>query len=119
MKLQTGQIAPDFTLPDQTGKVRHLSDYKGQWVLVYFYPKDDTFGCTKEACAMRDNLPQFNKLKTTVLGISVDSTQSHSKFAEKYKLPFTLLADQDKKVVEKYGVWAKKNFFGERILWYS
>lgn len=106
--------APDFTLPDQSGKTHKLSEYKGKWVLVYFYPKDDTPGCTKEACAIRDEFPDFNKLKITVLGISADSVKSHSKFVEKYKLPFTLLADEDKEVINKYGVWAKKKFMPAR-----
>jgi len=101
-------IAHDFTLPDQDGNQHTLSNYRGQWVLLYFYPKDDTAGCTKEACAIRDAFPDFKKLNVVVLGISVDSVESHKKFAEKYGLPFTLLADIHKKVVNDYGVWAKK-----------
>jgi thioredoxin-dependent peroxiredoxin len=104
--------APDFTLPDQNGKERSLSSYKGKWVLLYFYPKDDTPGCTKEACAIRDNFPDFKKLGITVLGISVDAIESHKKFQEKYELPFTLLADTERKVVNLYGVWGKKKFAG-------
>ena len=104
--------APDFTLPDQNGLERSLSDWKGQWVLIYFYPKDDTPGCTKEACSIRDAFPHFENLGLTVLGISVDSVQSHKKFAEKHGLPFTLLADVKKEVVNHYGVWAKKQFMG-------
>ena len=114
MKLKIEQSAPDFTLPDQEGKKHKLSDYKDGWVLIYFYPKDDTPGCTKEACSIRDNFPKFKKLKAIVLGISVDSVKSHNKFAEKYKLPFILLADEDKRVVKKYGVWAKKKFMGRQ-----
>lgn len=114
MELKFNQKAPDFSLPDQTGKIHKLSDYKGKWVLLYFYPKDDTPGCTKEACAMRDNLPKFGKSKAKVFGISVDSVASHKKFAEKYKLNFTLLADEDKKVVEKYGVWQEKSMYGRK-----
>ena len=116
MKLKEGQLAPDFTLPDQDGKKHFLSDYGGRWVLVYFYPKDDTPGCTKEACAIRDDIPKFNKLKTKVLGISVDSVKSHKKFAEKYALPFTLLSDEKKEVVKKYGIWQKKKFMGREYM---
>ena len=116
MKLKIEQSAPDFTLPDQEGKKHKLSDYKDGWVLIYFYPKDDTPGCTKEACSIRDNFPKFKKLKAIVLGISVDSVKSHNKFAEKYKLPFILLADEDKRVVKKYGVWAKKKFMGREYM---
>ncbi|MDP3710749.1 MAG: thioredoxin-dependent thiol peroxidase [bacterium] len=112
MKLKIGQKAPDFKLPDQDGKIHKLSDYLGQWLLIYFYPKDDTPGCTKEACAIRDSFPAFKKMKAKVLGVSVDSVKSHKKFAEKYRLPFTILADDKKEVVEKYGVWGKKKFMG-------
>ncbi len=112
--LKESQKAPDFTLPDQNGEMHKLSDYKGQWVLLYFYPKDDTPGCTTEACALRDNFPAFKKLKAKVFGISTDSVASHQKFANKYELPFTLLADEDKKVVEKYDVWRVKNMYGRK-----
>lgn len=114
--LREQQKAPDFSLPDQDGKKHKLSDYAGQWVLLYFYPKDDTPGCTKEACSMRDNLPKFAKIKAKIFGISVDSVASHKKFAEKYKLPFTLLADEDKNVVEKYGVWQEKSMYGRKYM---
>lgn len=107
-----GSPAPDFILFDQDGKKHSLSDYKGKWVLLYFYPKDDTPGCTKQACAIRDAFPDFGTLKVTVLGVSVDSEESHQKFTEKYNLPFTLLADTEKKVVNLYGVWGKKKFAG-------
>ncbi len=116
MAIQINKSAPDFSLPDQDGKKHKLSDYRGQWVLIYFYPKDDTPGCTTEACTLRDNLPKFGKLKAKVFGISVDSIASHKKFAEKYKLPFTLLADEDKKVVEKYGVWQEKSMYGRKYM---
>jgi len=112
-KLKINQIAPDFKLKDQDGKIHRLSDYKGKWILLYFYPKDDTPGCTKEACTIRDNFPNFKKLDVVVLGISTDSVESHKKFAEKYNLPFTLLSDENKKVVKKYGVWGKKKFMGK------
>src|SRR3989338_4824732 len=114
LKLNTK--APNFSLPDQAGEIHSLTDYKGKWVLVYFYPKDDTPGCTKEACMIRDNLPDFKKLNCIVLGISVDSVKSHGKFAEKYKLPFTLLADDKKEVVKKYGAWQKKKFMGKEYM---
>ena len=111
-KPQVGEQAPDFELLDQKGKLHSLSAYAGGWVLLYFYPKDDTPGCTKEACMIRDYFPDFKKLKVNVLGVSVDSVRSHGKFAEKYQLPFTLLADEKKEVVRKYGVWGKKKFMG-------
>lgn len=109
-------MAPDFTLPDQTGKERKLSDYKGRWVLLYFYPKDDTPGCTKEACAIRDTYAEFKKVKAVVLGVSTDSVTSHAKFAKKFNLPFTLLADEEKKVAKAYGVWGKKKFMGREYM---
>ncbi len=110
--MQLGSHAPDFVLPDQNGKMHKLSDYQGQWVLLYFYPKDDTPGCTKEACTIRDAFPDFENLNAIVLGVSVDSVASHKKFAEKHQLPFTLLADEHKKVVNLYHVWAPKQFMG-------
>ncbi|PIR44651.1 MAG: thioredoxin-dependent thiol peroxidase [Candidatus Vogelbacteria bacterium CG10_big_fil_rev_8_21_14_0_10_51_16] len=116
MKLKTNSQAPEIKLPDQDGKVHKLSDYKGKWVLVYFYPKDDTPGCTKEACAIRDDFDNFEKLKIKVLGVSADSVAKHKKFAEKYNLPFTLLADEEKKTVGDYGVWAEKKFLGKKYM---
>lgn len=104
--------APDFTLPDENGTPQTLSDYRGRWVLLYFYPKDDTTGCTKEACAIRDEFPRFDLVNAAVLGVSVDSPESHKKFKTKYDLPFTLLADTEKRVVRLYGVWAKKQYLG-------
>src|SRR3989344_7472166 len=115
-KLKLKNKAPDFTLPDQDGKEHTLSDFRGRWVLIYFYPKDDTPGCTKEACVIRDAFPNFKKLKAVVLGISTDSVKSHQKFAAKYGLPFTLLADEKKKVVRAYGVYGKKKFIGREYL---
>lgn len=112
LKLKTGDIAPDFELPDQHGAMHRLADYAGKWVLLYFYPKDDTTGCTAEACAIRDNFPDFEKDRLTVLGISTDSVKSHAKFARKYGLPFLLLADEKRQVVQQYGVWGKKKFMG-------
>jgi len=116
MTPKEGQLAPDFTLPDQNGETHALSRQRGKWVLLYFYPKDDTPGCTKEACMIRDNLPHFGKLGADVFGISVDSVASHKKFAEKYALPFTLLSDEEKTVVERYGVWGKKKFMGREYM---
>jgi len=116
MKLKIGQKAPGFSLPDQDGEVRSLTDYAGRWVLLYFYPKDDTPGCTTEACALRDQFPAFGKINLAILGVSVDSVKSHRKFADKYKLPFTLLSDEEKKVVEEYDVWAKKKFMGREYM---
>jgi peroxiredoxin Q/BCP len=104
MKLKIGDLAPDFTLFDQNGASQTLSTYRGQWVLVYFYPKDNTPGCTKEACALRDAFPQFEQLSMPVLGISTDSVKSHASFGVKYQLPFLLLADEQKTVVELYDV---------------
>ncbi len=102
---EKGSIAPEFQLPDKDSKVHSLSDFLGKWVVLYFYPEDDTSGCTTEACGFRDNLPKLGELKTAVLGISKDSVDSHKRFAEKHRLPFTLLSDEKKEVLEKYGVW--------------
>lgn len=114
--LTLGQTAPDFSLSDQDGKVHSLSDYKGKWVLLYFYPKDDTPGCTKQACTIRDEFPAFKKLNCVVFGISTDSEKSHKKFEEKFELPFTLLADVEKEMAKAYGVWAPKKFMGMEFL---
>ena len=114
--LKIGQNAPDFTLLDQDGKSHSLSDYEGKRILLYFYPKDNTTGCIKEACMLRDDFLGFKKLKVLVVGVSVDSVASHKKFANEYKLPFTLLADEDKKVVKLYGVWGKKKFMGREYM---
>lgn len=114
--LKPGDKAPAFSLPDQTGKVHKLAEAKGKWVLLYFYPKDDTPGCTTEACTLRDNFPAFGKLNAVVYGVSADSTKSHTKFAEKYELPFTLLSDEAKEVTKAYGVWGPKKFMGREFL---
>ena len=116
MKLKAKQSAPDFTLLDSAGKKHSLSDYRGRWVLLYFYPKDDTPGCTAEACALRDSWKEFARCNTVVLGVSVDSVKSHGHFAKKYTLPFTLLSDAEKKVVKLYGVWGKKKFMGKEYM---
>lgn len=102
-----GEVAPDFTLADQDGKNHTLSDYRGRWVLLYFYPKDNTPGCTKEACMIRDAFPRFEGVHARVFGISVDSVESHKKFADEFQLPFRILADAEKNVVALYDVWAK------------
>jgi peroxiredoxin Q/BCP len=102
--LQVGDTAPDFELPSQTGELVKLSDFAGQWVVVYFYPADDTPGCTTEACSFRDSFEDFTDAGATVIGISRDSVESHVKFAEKHHLPFTLLSDQGSKLAKKWGV---------------
>jgi peroxiredoxin Q/BCP len=114
--LKIKQKAPSFKLLDQDGKEHKLSDYLGQNVLIYFYPKDDTPGCTKEACTIRDDFPNFENLNAKVLGISADSVKSHKKFTEKYKLPFTLLSDEKKEVLKKYGALSEKSMFGKTFL---
>ncbi len=114
--LKVGRVAPAFSLTDQNGTKHTLKEHKGKWVLLYFYPKDNTPGCTKQACAIRDEFPAFKKLKCVVFGISTDSEKSHKKFEEKFTLPFTLLADTEKKMVEAYGVWALKKFMGREFL---
>lgn len=107
-----GTLAPDFTLLDQDGVAHTLSAHRGSRVLIYFYPKDDTPGCTKQACMLRDAMPELAKLDAVVFGISPDSVKSHRKFADKYGLPFTLLADEGHAVAEAYGVWGRKKFMG-------
>ena len=114
--LEAGQKAPEFTAKDQDGNEISLRDYLGKKVVLYFYPKDDTPGCTKEACAFRDNFPNFKKIDAAVLGVSVDGQKAHRKFADKYELPFTLLVDDDKKIVEAYGVWGLKKFMGKEYM---
>lgn len=114
--VEVGKKAPDFSLYDQNGNKIKLSDFKGKHVVLYFYPKDDTPGCTKEACNFRDSLPKFKNINAIILGVSTDSVASHKKFAEKFNLPFSLLADEDKQVVEKYGVWKEKNMYGKKYM---
>ncbi len=108
--------APEFALRDQDGKEHSLSQYLGKWVLLYFYPKDDTPGCTIEACTIRDQFADFTKIGAVVLGVSTDSVASHKKFVTAYKLPFTLLADEEKEVVSTYGVFGEKKFMGKTYL---
>jgi len=114
--LEVGQIAPDFSLHDQEGQVRSLADARGRWVVVYFYPKDDTPGCTKEACAFRDGLPRFDGLNAVVWGVSADDEKAHRKFAEKFGLNFPLLVDPDKGMLEAYGAWVEKSMYGKRYM---
>jgi thioredoxin-dependent peroxiredoxin len=116
LKLKEGDVAPDFSANTSGGGAVSLADFQGQNVILYFYPKDDTPGCTKEACAFRDHFAEFKKRGAVVLGVSPDSAKSHDKFVEKFKLPFTLLADEDKKIVEAYGVWGEKSFMGRKYL---
>ena len=111
--LETGIKAPDFALPDQNGEIRKLSDYAGQKVILYFYPKDMTSGCTKQACAFGELYPQFREKGAVVLGVSRDSVESHKKFEEKYGLPFTLLSDTEKEVIKAYDVWKEKKNYGK------
>ena len=114
--IEPGKKAPAFSLNDQHGKTHTLSDYAGRPVVLYFYPKDDTPGCTKEACSFRDGFAKFKKQGITVLGVSPDSEASHKKFVTKYKLPFTLLADTDRSIAEAYGVWGEKKFMGRTYM---
>lgn len=116
MPLKTGIKAKNFTLPDQEGKEHALRQYLGQWVVLYFYPKDDTPGCTVEACSFRDNFAALKRAGVVVLGVSTDPVKKHAKFAAKYDLPFTLLSDEEKQVVELYGVWGKKKFMGREYM---
>ena len=111
--LAVGTKAPDFTLPDQNGELRKLSDYRGQKVILYFYPKDMTPGCTKQACGFAELYPQFCERGAVVLGISKDSVASHKKFEEKYGLPFTILADPEKEVIQRYDGWKEKKLYGK------
>lgn len=112
--LEINTTAPHFELPDETGALRELEDFKGSWIVIYFYPKDDTPGCTKEACMIRDLYDDFAKNDIIVLGISKDSPISHTKFKEKYQLPFTLLSDESTTMIQDYGAWKEKSMFGKK-----
>jgi peroxiredoxin Q/BCP len=114
--VEAGQPAPAFTLPADDGTKLRLSDLKGQPVVLYFYPRDDTPGCTREACAFRDQQEELTKLGAVVLGVSADSITSHGKFRDKYRLNFPLLADVDHRVAEKYGAWREKNMYGKKSM---
>lgn len=111
--LETGTKAPDFSLPDQNGKIHRLSDYLGKKVILYFYPKDNTPGCTKQACGFSELYPQFSEKGAVVLGVSKDSVASHKKFQEKYNLGFTLLSDPELSAIQAYGVWQEKKNYGK------
>lgn len=111
--LEVGSKAPDFELPDQNGEIRKLSDFAGKKVILYFYPKDMTSGCTKQACGFGEMYPQFTEKGAVVIGVSRDSVASHKKFEEKYGLPFILLSDPDRKAIEPYGVWQEKKNYGK------
>ena len=112
MPISSGIQAPDFSLPDESNVTRRLSDFRGRKVILYFYPKDDTPGCTTEACAFRDDYSDYIKADLVILGVSPDSPRSHAKFKEKYSLPFPLLADEGHKICDAYGVWGPKKFAG-------
>jgi thioredoxin-dependent peroxiredoxin len=116
MSVEEGDKAPDFTLPTDGGGSVTLSKLKGKRVVLYFYPKDDTSGCTAEACGFRDTFPNFKKIDATVIGLSRDSVASHDKFKKKYQLPFALAADVEGKVTERYGVWVEKSMYGRKYM---
>lgn len=116
MSLTIGNPAPDFTSTDQNGQPIKLSDYRGKKVVLYFYPKDDTPGCTAQACSLRDNYASLKAAGYEVLGVSVDDQQAHKKFTSKYDLPFTLVADTNKQVVEAYDVWKEKSMYGRNFM---
>lgn len=114
MPISAGIPAPDFTLPDETGQLRRLSDFRGSPLVLYFYPKDDTPGCTAQACGFRDHYVEITEQNALVFGISPDGVKSHGKFRTKFNLPFRLLADEEHKVAELYGVWAEKSMYGRK-----
>lgn len=114
--LEVGNKAPDFSSTDESGNKVSLKDFKGEKVVLYFYPKDDTTGCTAEACDFRDNFARVKKLGAVVLGVSPDSEKSHTKFKTKYELPFSLLADTEKEIVNAYGVWQEKSMYGRKYM---
>jgi peroxiredoxin Q/BCP len=116
MSLKIGDVAPDFTVNDQDGNAVSLSDYKGKKVVLYFYPKDNTPGCTAEACNLRDNYSDLQAAGYEILGVSTDSEKSHQKFIEKQQLPFKLLADTEKDIHEKYGTWVEKSMYGRKYM---
>lgn len=114
--LEAGTKAPDFTLLDQNGNTVSLSDYKGKKVVLYFYPRDNTPGCTKQACGFAENYPQFIEKGAVVLGVSKDTVASHKKFEEKYQLPFTLISDPELVAIQAYDVWKEKNMYGKKVM---
>ena len=114
--LEIGTKAPDFSLPDQNGEIHSLEEYKGKKVILYFYPRDNTAGCTTQACGFAERYPQFLEKNAVVLGISKDSVASHKKFEEKYGLPFTLLSDTELSAIQAYDVWKEKNMYGKKTM---
>ncbi|MCC9134934.1 thioredoxin-dependent thiol peroxidase [Pontibacter silvestris] len=116
MELKIGDQAPDFESKDQNSNIIKLSDYRGKKVILYFYPKDNTSGCTAQACNLRDNYSDIKQEGYEVIGVSTDDEKSHQKFISKYELPFTLVADTDKKIVEQYGVWQEKSMYGRKYM---
>src|SRR5438445_11690070 len=114
--MKVGDKVPDFTTLDDSGHPVSLSDFKGKSVVIYFYPKDDTSGCTKEACGFRDAMPDFSKTGATIIGISRDPVRAHDKFKQKYDLPFTLASDESGEICEKYGVWVQKSMYGRKYM---
>lgn len=114
--LEAGQKAPNFSLPSSQGGEFSLADAKGKWLVLYFYPKDDTPGCTTEACNFRDSSKDYAAVNALIYGVSIDSLESHAKFIKKFNLPFPLLADTEKKVVEMYGVWKEKSMYGRKFM---
>ncbi len=116
MPVKVGDKAPEFSLLNQNAEKISISDFKDQNIVLYFYPKNNTSGCTKEACNFRDEFPKFGKLEAVIIGVSPDSVESHKKFAEKYNLPFDLLGDEKKEVVQKYDVWKEKNMYGRKYM---
>ncbi|MBX3500810.1 MAG: thioredoxin-dependent thiol peroxidase [Alphaproteobacteria bacterium] len=116
MSVEEGRKAPDFTAATDGGRKIKLSDMRGKAVILYFYPKDDTTGCTKEACGFRDSLPDFGKARATVIGVSKDSVARHDKFKAKYDLNFPLVSDEDGRICEKYGTWIEKSLYGRKYM---
>jgi len=114
--LEVGQAAPDFSLPDEEGRPVRLSEFRGKKVVLYFYPKDDTPGCTREACDFRDERPDFNDRRAVILGVSADSGESHKKFKAKYALNFPLLSDPERRVIQAYGAWKQKSMYGRTYM---
>lgn len=114
--LEIGKSIPQFSLPDQDRKIHNIKDYKGKWVIIYFYPKDLTPGCTTEACNFQEALPDFNSIDAVIFGISKDSVKQHKKFANKYNLQFSLLSDENSDVCEQFGVWQKKSMYGKEYM---
>ena len=116
MSIEENKPAPDFTLNDQNGNAVSLSEFKGKTVILYFYPKDDTPGCTKESCSFRDNVESFTNLNAVILGVSPDGAESHTRFIEKFDLPFSLLSDPEKQVMSEYGAWGEKMMYGKKLI---